>query len=84
MTKKTILNQFLNNELQPIAMIGVTNNLSIAILDILNDGMNEKVLGVYGNNEVFKRKLYFDKNDEAFFKIGSLTFFLNEAIRIDF
>jgi hypothetical protein len=81
MTRKEVLNQYLNNEITPIATIGISNNCGIAILDILNEGMEEKVFGIYGNNEVFKRKLYFDKNDEAFFKLGSLTFYLNEAIR---
>lgn len=82
MTRKEVLNQYLNNEISPIAIIGISNNSAIAILDILNDGMDEKVFGIYNSNEVFKRKLYFDKNDEAYFRLGSLTFYLNEAMRI--
>jgi hypothetical protein len=83
MTRKEILNQYLNHELNPIAIIGISNNSGIAILNILVDGMEEKVLGIYNNNEVFKRKVYYDQEDYAFFRLGSLRFYLNEAMRVN-
>lgn len=83
MTRKEILNQYLNHELQPIASIGIANNYGIAILDILVDGMDEKVLGIYGNKNVFKRKVYNDQEGFAFFRIGTLRYYLHEAMRIN-
>ena len=77
-TKKEYLKAYQDKTLKPIAVIPISNNCGIEILGIEND---EKVIGVYNNNDVFIRKLYHTKND-VYFKLGSLKFSIGEAILV--
>ena len=81
MTKKELLNKYKNNEVKAVAVIGISNNCAIEILEV-EYGIDDRIIGIFNGQEVFKRKLYYSDND-TFFKLGNSRYSLSEAIRVN-
>ena len=77
------MKKIVNNK--PIAVMGLSNNYSIVILDIIYD-INDYVISAF-NDGTYKHKrktrIFYDNNDRNYFVRYGVKYYLDEFIRID-
>lgn len=85
-TKKELMEQHKQGLIKPVASYGLSNTGGLAIIE----ADDEKVFGYssYGQDEIkhtdyFYVKVNYTSQGRGFFKVGQLTIYLDECMRIN-
>ena len=78
------MEKIVNNK--PIAVMGLSNNYSIVILDIIYD-INDYVISAFSDGENYshkrKTRIFYDNDGRNYFVRYGIKYYLDEFMRID-